>query len=131
MVAATYTEFTVDFSEVQFAARTRSLLFRIQWTRVCFSFNSNSSMAALEVDGDQLGEKVIVVDGKHINLNMIIRWDGDYLGTIGNITDVNIFSASLSNMTEVNESIARADIVNCGAPGDYLSWDSSLKGKGN
>ena len=52
--AGSYTEFTVSLPEAGFNIKSPLVFFRLQWSRVCFSFNSNTSMATLVVDGNQL-----------------------------------------------------------------------------
>ena len=120
----TYTEYTIHFSGVDFTVKFPSHLFPKHWTRVSFSFNSNTSMATLVADGKQIDKRLIVVDRKPSNLNMIIGWGywGGYnRESPGKITDVNIFSTSLTNEKEMTE----AGTENCGALGDFVNWEEA------
>ena len=116
-----HTEFRTRFSGERFTVTDSSIFFPLQWTRVCFSFNSNTSMATIVVDGKQLGEKIIAVDYKPVNLSMIVGWSGIGAETPGKITDVNIFSKPLTNTKE----LTKAGTDNCGAPGDFLNWEEA------
>ena len=109
--AKSHTEFTTYFLAEQFTVSSPNIFFPMQWTRICFSFNSETSLATLVVDGDQLGEEFIEKDEKIFNLNMIIGWNGIGTETPGRITDVNIFSVPLSNLTNME---ARAEHLSGG-----------------
>ena len=89
--ALSYTAFTVRFSGVGFTVQTPSLFFPMQWTRVCFSFNSNTSIAALVVDGSQLLEKTIVEESKPSTLNMRLGVNRGFFESPGRFTNLNIF----------------------------------------
>ena len=77
------------------------------------------------VNGNQLVNKDVVVDRRPTNLNMILGWSGVGLESPGKLTDVNIFSTPISNMTEFNELITVAGTENCGAAGDFLNWQET------
>ena len=116
----TYTEFTIHLPNEGFATRSLSIFFPMRWARICFSFNSNTSVATLVVDGEQLVEKKVVVGSIPPNLNMILGEYGDGESP-GRMTDVNVFWHSLSNM----EEMTRAGTEKCGAPGDFVNWDKT------
>ena len=56
------TEFVLHLSGVEFTVATSSIFFPMQWTRLCLSYNGNTSLMNFVVDGDQLVERVIDVD---------------------------------------------------------------------
>ena len=94
----THTEFTIQFSDVGFTARSADPFFPMQWMRVCFSFDAIKSMVTLVVDREQVEEKEIVLESRPLNLNMVLGWDGDDLESTGKFTEVNIFSTVLQRM---------------------------------
>ena len=55
-----YTQLTIRLDNKGFTVKSTLIFFPLQWTRVCFSFNSNTSNATLVVDGEQLLEKKVV-----------------------------------------------------------------------
>ena len=71
-VLTSHTEFTIHLSDAKFTVKSLALFFRYQWTRICFSFDSNTSIATLVVNGDQLDKRIIKVDDKPAHLNMIL-----------------------------------------------------------
>ena len=70
--AEKHTEYTIHFSSVRMNSKSPHLFFPMQWTRMCFSFNSNTSVATLVVDGNQLLERMIAVTSTPDNLNLIL-----------------------------------------------------------
>ena len=113
-------EFIVIFSDGGFTAHSPSLFFPMKWTRICFSFNSNTSIATLVVDGKRLIEKAFAVKSKPLNLDLVLGKD-KYFESPGMLTDVNIFSTSLSNMERMTE----AGTETCGSAGDFLNWEEA------
>ena len=98
----THTEFTIQFSDVGFTARSPDPFFPMQWMRVCLSYDSNKSMVTLAVDGEQVEKREVVLNSRPpLNLNMVLGWDGDDLESTGKFTDVNIFSTVLQRMQEM------------------------------
>ena len=122
IVGKRHAQFLVSFAKGSlYIVEAPSQFFRGQWTRVCFSVNSNTSTAALAVDGIQIGEQMIDTGGNPSNLHMILGWGNGYQETPGKFTNVNIFSTPLSNMKEVTE----AGTMHCGLSGDYLNWEEA------
>ena len=119
-----YSEYTVHLSSVHFTVKTPSLFFPMQWTRLCFSFNANTSLINFVVDGDQLVERVIAVDNKPENINLILGWSGGSIESPGRMTDVNIFSSSLSTVKEMREK-TKAGTEKCEASGDFVNWEET------
>ena len=78
-------------------------------------------MVALMVNGNKLGEKIVVVKEKPNKLVMVLSWGGNDIESPGKITNVNIFSKPLSNMTQLTD----AGTDPCGAAGDYLNWEEA------
>ena len=113
-----YTEFMVLFADHHFTVTSPSLFFPMQWTRVCFSFNSNNSRATLVVDGKRLMEKVIPLSQKRLDLDLVLGLGDGNQETPGMVTNVHIFSEPKNTM----EAMTKADTEHCGAPGDYVSW---------
>ena len=58
-----YTEFTVETKNESFTIRSQSLFFPMQWTRVCLSFDSNTSKLI------QIENRQICLTSKPANLN--------------------------------------------------------------
>ena len=94
-----FIEFTINFASKIFSVKSPSLFFPMQWTRICFSFNSNTSLATLVVNGNQLVEKDIAVGKPPFNMTLILGNNG-IDESAGRMTDVNVFSEPLSNMRE-------------------------------
>ena len=119
LAAYDQTIFKIKFSDEHFTVTSNSLFFPLRWTRLCFSFDSNNNMAALVIDGSQLGERLITVgDPRPTNLGLIIGWGDRTQESPGKFTDVNIFSNPLSNLSEAGEQ--------CGALGDFLNWNEAI-----
>ena len=119
--AESHTEFTIHFSRVRINRKSPHPFFPMQWTRVCISFNSDTSMVTLVVDGDQLIERTIYVDSTPVNLNLILGAD---LGaeSPGRMTNVNMFSKPLS---DIIREMTMAGNQKCGIPGDFVNWDEA------
>ena len=80
------------------------------------------SLIKFVVDGDQLVEKVIAVDNKPDNLNMILGNDPFWTKeSSGRMTDINIFSSPLSTIKEKT----KAGTEKCGASGDFVNWEET------
>ena len=53
---------------------------------------------------------------------MFSGWDQvNYQEDVGHVTNINIFSSALS--VERMEALTEAGGAECGAPGDYVSWE--------
>ena len=94
-----YPEFTIHFSGQQFTTTYPFTFFPMHWIRVCISFDSNSSIATFAVNGKIIEEKKIFVDTKPDNVNLILGLGDAHQESPGKITDVNIFSAPLTNIS--------------------------------
>ena len=71
----THTEFLIHFSDGEFTATLPLPFFRMQWTRLCFSFNSNNSLATFVVDGQTLAEETVTVNDTPSDLHLILGMD--------------------------------------------------------
>ena len=114
--ASKFNEFVVETSNELFTNKSTSNFFPMQWTRTCLSFNFSTSVAILNVDGQQLIERYILVNSKPAILNLIL---GSYgLESPGRMTDVNVFSTPISNLSEM----ATGGSKSCGQTGDFVNW---------
>ena len=66
----TYTEFTIQSSNAVVIVKSSSVFFPMQWTRLCFSFDSKTRKAIFVVDGDVIVERAVNVTEIPINLNL-------------------------------------------------------------
>ena len=120
-----FTEFLFMFKgSPQFRIPAKFLFYPEQWTRVCLSMNSNSSLVSLVVEETLLGEKAWRVEKKPSNLHLV-------LGLIsknehsGRTTNFNIFSSALPvEQMMLQTSPGKKE---CGLAGDFLSWEKSLE----
>ena len=113
------TEFTIRSYHVGFSVKSPSLLFPMQWKRVCFSFDSNELLATLVVDGKQLVARKLVIDDTPQNLNLILGWSGGTNESPGKVTGVNIFRTHMTNMSAMTE----VGSDKCGSSGNFLNWE--------
>ena len=121
--AADYTEYGFYLGPTNLIATTPTLYFPLQWTRACVSLDTDSAMVRLVVDGQMLGQEEYKVEEdeyKPANLSVIL---GVYLGMeyTGQVSSLNMFSSALSLERMVGMTTAGGE--DCGAPGDYLSWE--------
>ena len=69
----TFTQFTFKFEDSpMFTAQSASLFYPLQWTRVCLSRDSNTSLVRLVVDGELLLETDWKVKNQPDNLNLVL-----------------------------------------------------------
>ena len=116
------TEFSITISDIIFTVESPSLFFPMQWTHVCFAFDSKTSMAAFVVDGTQLLEKNLAVAATPWNLDLVLGFNGPNESP-GLISHFNIFSSALSRSKM--ESITEAGNEECGTPGDFVNWNET------
>ena len=116
------TQFVVRFSGEDFTLTSSSIFFPMQWTRVCFSYDSDSYMASMAVNGYKLQDRTAYVDPLIGMVQVIIGWGGSTQESPGRFTNINIFSTPLANMSEM---FTTAGDQHCGAPGDYLNWEET------
>ena len=105
--------------------KRQSLFYPLQWTRVCFSSNSNTSTVRLVVDGELLVEKVWKVKKKPDNINLVLGMSEKPYEDPGRTTNLNIFSSALPVEQMKLQTSAGED--ECGLEGDFLSWEKSLE----
>ena len=65
----------------------------MQWTRVCLSKDSNTSLVRLVVDGELLVEEKVKLDNQPEDLDIVLGWSA-LAGNEnpGQMTNLNIFS---------------------------------------
>ena len=125
--AEKYTEFSFLFEDTQKASnQSKTLFYPFEWTRVCLSKDSKTSLARMVVDGELLVEKRVRLSDQPDNLNLVLgkRKTSEYPGII---TNVNIFSSALSTKQMKLQTKEREG--KCGLEGDFLSWKKSLVGE--
>ena len=96
----------------------------LQWTRVCLSKDSNTSLARLVVDGELLIEQEVRVKNQPDNLNLVLGAYQD-VEFPGQTTDLNIFSSALT--VEQMKSQTSPGNEKCGLAGDFLSWERCVE----
>ena len=125
----TYTEFEVSLGKVSLVRHNDRVLFPLTWTHVCLSLDSASGRLVLVVDGEVLEESVqqeVLEDNgnRPVNLSVVLGYNfatgSEYTGITSML---NIFSSSLSTSRMV--AVTSAGGVECGAPGDLLSWEEA------
>ena len=124
--ATTYTQFSIRFENLpRISFQSKNLFYALQWTRVCLSKDSNTSLSRLVVDGELLIEQEVKVKNQPDNLELILGWDGNTYEFPGQTTDLNIFSSALT--VEQMKSQTSPGEKECGLEGDFLSWEKSLE----
>lgn len=123
--APDYTEYEARFAFVHVRAHIPAVYIPLQWTRVCVSLDTDSSRVRLVVEGKMLGEAEYNMeedDNKPPHLNMQLGVSrARRVEFTGSVSSVNIFSSALSLERMVGMTTAGGE--ECGAPGDYLSWE--------
>jgi hypothetical protein len=124
----TFSSVNVMLAGNRFSASGKGpLLFPKQWTRACLSVDSGSGKVLLVVDGRLLDERVHDIKDTPSNLHLVIGYTEDKWGFAeeypGKSTNLNVFSTALSAQRMVG--LTSADGEECGAPGDYLSWEDA------
>ena len=136
---ATHTVLQVDLPNVYFEVIIDTILFPLTWTRVCFSLDIKLGIIVLAADGKILKNtreyhREIYNNGELTDLAIVLGYGKDEYEVVhehtGIISQVNVFSSSLS--TDRMVALTEAGGDECGAPGDYISWekeDWQLSGK--
>ena len=69
----TYTQFSFEFEDSKESSNKSKILFYpLQWTRVCLSRDSNTSLVRLVVDSELVIEQEVKVKRKPDNLNLVL-----------------------------------------------------------
>ena len=110
------TVFEVMVSNVMFQVASTKLYFPLDWTRVCFTFDKNSSKVLLIVDEEQLDERILN-ETKKLNRAYLQIGDGRPIKT-GLVADPNIFSPALP--VESMKRHTKAGDAMCRVPGNFL-----------
>ena len=124
--AGAYTAFALQIEDsAEFSNQSEILFYPLQWTRVCLSKDSNTSLASLVVDGELMIEQEVKVKNQPEHLNLVLGIDVDGWELTGQTTNLNIFSSVLT--VEQMESQTSPGEKECGLEGDFLSWEKSLE----
>ena len=125
------TEYRVMLARHQFSVFINRPLFPMTWTRLCVSYDTATSKKVLVVDGQHY-EKPVSHDlrrdwrfeANEYQPNNLSITLAEYrtLEWTGSISNVNIFSSLQSTEMMINMTTTGRE---CGAPGDYLSWEEA------
>ena len=125
MVTETYTQFGFAFEDSPMLSnQSETLFYPLQWTRVCLSKDSITSLARMVVDGELLVEEEVRVKSQPDKLDLVLGITpciGDECGRgeyPNRITNLNIFSSALT--VEQMKSQTRPGERECGLTGDFL-----------
>ena len=125
----TSTDFEVMLGPVNLLTKLEELFFTLQWIRACLSVDSVASKVMLVVDGQLVGEeKYRREEDKYrpANISLLLGFYPNYPDPAeytGRVSELNIFKSSLS--LERMMDLTRAGGVECGAPGDLVSWEEA------
>ena len=132
----TKTIFKISFSGTAwglvFSAVTDKVWFPLSWMHICLSKESESGKVVFVVDGQVLKEDVYGDaiydgdsyrnrDGLRVTLGFSFNSPENQYEHAGMASNLNIFSTALDSETMV----AITGGEECGAPGDYVSWEDS------
>ena len=125
-IGPSYTEFYFVFEDSpEFSNQSEILVFPFQWTRVCLSRDSNTSIVRLVIDGELFVEKDVEVQKNPDDLNLVLGTDGHGSEEHpGQTTNLNMFSSALT--VEEMKSLTSPGKGECGLAGDFLSWEKSV-----
>ena len=122
-----YTQVEVNLGKVSVIAQSDHLLFPLTWSSVCVSLDSLTGMVQIIYNGNILKERVYQ---EAMDLDV---WRPDDLDIVvgysvigedtGMLSQLNIFSSPLSTARMV--ALTQAGGEECGAPGDYVSWEEA------
>ena len=125
--AESYTEYQVKLGHVEFLVQISSVFFPLQWTKMCLSVDSTAGKLKLVVDGQLLGEAEYDKKGdpnRPTNLNLLLGLNPNlFWEYTGKTTNLNIFHSALS--VERMQRMTKAGGEDCGAPGNFLSWEEA------
>ena len=128
--AGTYTTEYFGYLGHSFSLMTSTVWFPLTWTLFCVSLDTASGRVAVVVDGHVLEDAVHHEarqkdDFRPSNLNITLGYSVDEWGFAQEFTaqysNLNIFSRPL--FTDLMVAMTRAGGAECGAVGDFLSWD--------
>ena len=121
----TYTEFKVRLGLVNYIAHSERVWFPLSWSRVCLSLDTVTGNVRLVVNGEVLKDMVHKEalkedEWRPAKLDMVLGYSPKSEFT-GMISQLNMFSSPLSTARMV--ALTEAGGEECGAPGDYFSWE--------
>ena len=120
-----YTEYDIFLGPAYLIATT-AVFFPLQWIRFCVSLDTNSAMVRLVVDGQVLGQEEYKVEedrDRPSNLAMFLGTSKYNKEDTGQVSSLNMFSSALSLERMMGMTTAGGE--ECGAHGDYLSWEET------
>ena len=103
-------------------AEKTTILFPLQWTRICVSLDTDSALMTMVADGEMMGQEGYTVEEYMDRPSNLSISAGDCY--TGRLSTLNIFSSALS--LERMVEITTAGGEECGAPGDFLSWEEAV-----
>ena len=130
---STFTQYEVTLGHVWLTVLVDSVLFPLTWTRVCLSLDTVSGTIGFVINGQIHQEKVHQEalekdENRPLNLSIIVGYKVDAWGHAleftGQFSNLNIFSSPLSTARMV--AMTQAGSEECGAPGDFLSWEEEV-----
>jgi hypothetical protein len=130
---STYTEYSVLLGHVWQVVFTDSVWFPLTWTRMCLSLDTVSGTLGFVTNGHvhqvKVHQEALEMDGNRpLNLSIILGYNVDAWGYVeegeGQYSNLNIFSSPLSTARMVAMTTAGSE--ECGAPGDFLSWEEEV-----
>ena len=123
--APRYTEYFVKIGPADFTIQVDVLFFPLQWTRMCLSLDLSTARIRLITDGQLRLEAIYEKEKDQDRPNHLSLLLGLYPDTheenTGKTTNLNLFSSALS--VERMQRVTEAGNEDCGAPGDFLSWE--------
>ena len=126
--ASSFTEYDVRAGEASHLNEKEGVLFPLQWTRACFSLDSNN--LKLVADGQLLVDVEYNKDEdteRPANLTFRLGFFvGEYNYAVefpGKIAELNVFKSTLS--VERMIGMTTAGGAECGAPGDLVNWEEA------
>ena len=102
-------------------SRSDHVLFPFTWIRVCVSVDTVAGRVRLVVNGEMMEDKTIEEDETrpaNFSIKLGNKATFEYPGMV---SQVNVFSSPLSTSRMV--ALTEAHGEECGAPGDYVSWE--------
>ena len=126
------TYFVAPANDVRLLVKKDRAWFPLTWTLVCMSLDTVSGRVILVVDGQVIEvsshqEAMEADENRPTDLHMALGYSLDPWGFVeefsGQYSNINIFSSPLSKERMV--AMTQAGGKDCGAPGDFLSWEEA------
>ena len=122
--ASSYTQYKVKLGSVFFIKQTEAVFFPLQWKRACLSLDT--SKVTMVVDGQLLGEEEYRREEDTDRLtNLSLTLAVDIFGYEYPVKIANLHVFSSPSSIERMEKMTMAGEEECGAPGDFLTWENA------